>query len=102
MDVNSGYWERNDNENLGLDEENEEVAERPKRVIPYVEDRKNILLINPSVDLEEGQLITLMFALKQGIQAFFQLEDNDLLKLYLILKHLPKSCFSSRQRGAEC
>ena len=78
LDVNSGYWERNENENLGLDEENEEVADRPKRVIPYVEDRKNILLINPSVDLEEGQLITLMFALKQGIQAVFQLEDNEL------------------------
>ena len=28
LDVNSGYW-RNDNENLGLDE-NEEVAEKPK------------------------------------------------------------------------
>ena len=39
LDVNSGYWERNDNESLGLDEENEEVAERPKSH-SYVEDRK--------------------------------------------------------------
>ena len=75
------------------------VAERPKRVIPYVEDRKNILLINPSVDLEEGQLVTLMFALKQGIQAVFQLEDNELAVEAPDPQTPSQIMFSSRQRG---
>ncbi|MBP3731112.1 MAG: DEAD/DEAH box helicase [Mailhella sp.] len=53
---------------------------RTERVIPYVQDRKNCLLITPSLSLElkPNQMHTLEAALKQAIQLEYQLEDNEL------------------------
>ncbi|MBR5735148.1 MAG: DUF1998 domain-containing protein, partial [Desulfovibrionaceae bacterium] len=55
-------------------------AERIERVIPYVQDRKNCLLITPSPKLEltTGQMHSLEAALKQSMQQLYQLEDNEL------------------------
>ncbi len=51
-----------------------------ERVIPYVQDRKNCLLITPDPELAltQGQMYSLEAALKQSIQQLYQLEDNEL------------------------
>ena len=49
-----------------------------ERVIPYVEDRKNCLVLEPRIPLTPSQMYSLQYALKQGIQQVFQLEDFEL------------------------
>jgi superfamily II DNA/RNA helicase len=48
------------------------------RVIPYVEDRRNILIIRLADAVSDEAAITLRYALERGIEAAFQLEDSEL------------------------
>jgi hypothetical protein len=83
IDVTTGRWLR---ENEPLDEAvpEEDGLEAPgdvrrkQRVIPYVEDRRNILVtrLGNAVTLEYA--LTAAIALERGIEAAFQLEDNEL------------------------
>jgi very-short-patch-repair endonuclease len=54
------------------------LSARKKRVIPYVEDRKNCLLLAPAAGLDEGEMASLQAALKNAIQIQFQLEESEL------------------------
>ncbi|WP_235204210.1 DEAD/DEAH box helicase [Deinococcus sp. RL] len=49
-----------------------------QRVIPYVEDTRNVLLVAPSGPLDAASLATLMSALKNAVQLVYQLEDSEL------------------------
>lgn len=49
-----------------------------ERVIPYVEDRKNCLVMEPRLELTHSQMVSLQSALKQAIQQCYQLEDFEL------------------------
>ncbi|MEV0218202.1 protein kinase [Streptomyces sp. NPDC050704] len=51
---------------------------RKKRVIPYVEDRRNILVLTLDEPLPEPIALSLMYALERGIEAAFELEDAEL------------------------
>ncbi|SDD51331.1 protein kinase domain-containing protein [Actinokineospora iranica] len=51
---------------------------RRKRVIPYVEDRRNILVLTLAQPLVADVALTLMYALERGIEAAFELEDSEL------------------------
>ncbi|EHY91209.1 helicase family protein with metal-binding cysteine cluster [Saccharomonospora azurea NA-128] len=51
---------------------------RKKRVIPYVEDRRNILVVKLAEALPEATALSLMYALERGIEAAFELEDAEL------------------------
>lgn len=59
-------------------EEDNEDTDRIARVVPFVEDRRNCLIIEPRILLSPKQLITLQAALKQAMQAHFQLEENEI------------------------
>lgn len=48
------------------------------RVIPYVEDTRNIAVIRMTKRLDESDAVTLRYALERGIEAEFQLEDSEL------------------------
>ncbi len=76
LDVERGYWERND----AAPETNteERMSARIERVIPYVEDHRNALVFAPSEDLSLGQMASLQAALKNAIQVRFQLEEMEL------------------------
>ncbi len=52
--------------------------ERVKRVIPYVEDRKNCLIITPVIQLDPVQFTSLQAAIKHAIQVVFHLEDSEI------------------------
>jgi very-short-patch-repair endonuclease len=49
-----------------------------ERVIPYVEDRRNVLLVEPAGHLDQRQMASLAAALRRGILLTFQLEEQEL------------------------
>jgi len=51
---------------------------RVKTVIPYVEDHRNCLIFTPPKGTAEAEMASLQYALKNAIQVYFQLEDNEL------------------------
>lgn len=54
----------------------------PQRIVPYVEDRRNILIIRPHSalgGLSAASLTTLQYALKRGIESVYQLEESELM-----------------------
>ena len=54
----------------------------PQRILPYVEDRRNILVVRPHSHLgviSAETLTTLQYALKRGIEAVYQLEESELM-----------------------
>jgi very-short-patch-repair endonuclease len=79
LDVERGYWEKGENED---DEESDEqeaaTGPRKQRVIPYVADRRNCLLIKPAAELPVEVMASLQPALKNAIQVLYQIEDNEL------------------------
>jgi ATP-dependent helicase YprA (DUF1998 family) len=55
-----------------------EDVERKMRVVPYVEDRRNILMLQLDQKVPVSVAVTLQYALERGIEAVFQLEDSEL------------------------
>ena len=83
IDVTTGRWlketEREDQaapEEEGLEEPG--GVKRKQRVIPYVEDRRNILVTRLSAAVSPETAVTAIIALERGIEAAFQLEDSEL------------------------
>jgi very-short-patch-repair endonuclease len=76
LDTERGYWARN--EQAVEEDPADPMSANTTRVIPYVEDRRNCLLIEPEESLNEKQMASLQGALKQAIQTIYQLEDNEL------------------------
>lgn len=70
---------------------NPEHARSVDRVIPYVEDRKNCLVMRPCSDLTLSQMVSLQSALKQAIQQIYQLEDFELSAEVLPSQGEPKT-----------
>lgn len=58
----------------------EDAADVPtkQKVIPYVEDTRNIMVLRLSDSLPDEVSTTLRYALERGIEAEFQLEDSEL------------------------
>lgn len=75
LDTERGYWQKNE---LDPDDKDDPLSGSVERVIPYVEDRRNILLIEPGETLSTGEMASLGAALKNAIQVEFQLEDAEL------------------------
>ncbi|PJF20957.1 MAG: hypothetical protein CUN56_13535, partial [Phototrophicales bacterium] len=75
LDIERGYWAKNEQ---NVDDPDDPMSERTKRVIPYVEDSRNCLLFEPLVKIELQEMASLQAALKRAIEAVFQLEDNEL------------------------
>jgi very-short-patch-repair endonuclease len=75
LDIEGGYWAKND----AIDEdEDDPLGQMTRRVIPYVEDRKNCLILEPAGNLSKEEMASLTAALKMAIQLVFQLEDNEM------------------------
>src|SRR5258706_15071121 len=54
----------------------------PQRIVPYVEDRRNVLIVRPdpaSGSLGAATMTTLQHALKRGIESIYQLEESELM-----------------------
>ncbi|MCK4235680.1 MAG: DUF1998 domain-containing protein [Candidatus Krumholzibacteria bacterium] len=75
IDVERGFWARNQAVD---DDPDDPMSPQTLRVIPYVEDTRNCLLINPLGKYDPATMASLEAALKVAIQAVFQLEDREL------------------------
>lgn len=51
---------------------------RKKKVIPFVEDQRNIMVLQLAAPLAEEAALSFMYALERGIEAAFELEDSEL------------------------
>jgi superfamily II DNA/RNA helicase/very-short-patch-repair endonuclease len=76
LDVQNGYWATN--EQALVDEQGDPMSKATRRVIPYVEDHRNCILIEPERNLTREQMASLQAGLKRGIEAVFQLEESEL------------------------
>lgn len=77
LDTEKGYWQRSDQ--LPDDEDpGDPLGARTQRVVPYVEDRRNCLIFESTVELGAAEMATLQAGLKKAIQTIYQLEDNEL------------------------
>ncbi|MFM9593138.1 protein kinase domain-containing protein [Streptomyces scabiei] len=85
LDLGDGRW-LNDRaaadaiEGTGMpvvDEDGNEKR-RKKRVLPFVEDRRNILVVTLEEPLPEPVALSVLYALERGIEAAFELEDSEL------------------------
>jgi len=82
LDISQGKWlsEKNatdtpvDADNL----ESLEDANKPRKVIPYVEDRRNVLITRLAEGQDMSAQVSLRYALERGAEALFQLEDSEL------------------------
>lgn len=76
LDTERGYWARN--KQVAEDEPDDPMSPKTARVIPFVEDRRNCLLLEPSEELDASAMASLQSALKNAIQVRYQLEDKEL------------------------
>ena len=98
----SGHWMG------GADEAGEPEGEvppdrtPPQRIVPYVEDHRNVLVVRPLEPLELKTMATLQYALKRGIEAVYQLEESELMAEPLPKADLRRSIlfYESAEGGA--
>ncbi len=77
IDVASGEWSRDEQApDDAMDDA--PTAKTVQRIIPFVEDRRNVLVFLPTVKLDADEITTLTYALKRGIEGVFQLEESEL------------------------
>jgi hypothetical protein len=76
LDIDSGRWAREADEQAQGDDD--PTGPRVQRVIPFVEDRRNCLLVEPTTHLDVETMASMQSALKHAIQRVFELEENEL------------------------
>lgn len=74
LDIERGYWESEPDDDTPRDQ----VSKRVQRVVPFVEDTRNCLILRPEAPLDPALMASLEAAVKIAIQVEFQLEDREL------------------------
>ena len=82
LDPVNGRWitEKKAGEPVAEEAELAEFSDdlRARKVVPYVEDRRNIAVIQLANAVDPATATTLRYAIERGIEAIFQLEDAEL------------------------
>ena len=73
LDIERGYWQKSEDQ-----DDEDPMSNRTRRVIPFVTDSRNALLVEPAEPLEDKEIASLEAALKSAIEIAFQLESNEL------------------------
>lgn len=77
LDMERGYWAKD--AQADPDEgDGDPMSPRTIRVVPFVEDHRNVLLFEPAAALGSERMASLQAALKHAIQVTYQLEDSEL------------------------
>jgi hypothetical protein len=87
----SGQWSKEDQPDNGDEGDSPEDSENKKtasqRIVPFVEDHRNILILTPPIGiLTDAAMATVQAALKRGIEQTFQIESAE-----LVVEALPSS-----------
>ena len=77
LDLERGYWGRSE-QVVDDQDDADPLSGRVMRVIPYVEDHRNALLMTFHGRSDLGFMASMQAALKSAVQVQFQLEDSEL------------------------
>lgn len=78
LDVERGYWVP-EKEEIEDDPDNQDpLSPLKKLAIPFVEDRRNCLLLEPVQPLDMASMASLQAAMRKAIQIKYQLEENEI------------------------
>ncbi|NKC14495.1 MAG: DEAD/DEAH box helicase [Gammaproteobacteria bacterium] len=79
----SGVWSKQDSPQEDTDGQtpDEALIERVpnQRIVPYVEDYRNILILTPAHEVSASTMATLQAALRRGVERAFQIEEAELI-----------------------
>lgn len=79
IDPTTGYWKKTEEEDSSAGPQDPTIN-TPQRIVPYVEDQKNALLVRlADENVSDKTLPTLQYALLRGIEVQFQLEQGEML-----------------------
>jgi ribosomal protein L37E len=83
IDPLSGRWGKNEDINDDDDVDgyiHDDIDKNTaQRIVPYVEDRKNILLYKPEEEINDtAVMVTLQAALKRGIELYYEIEEVEI------------------------
>jgi ATP-dependent helicase YprA (DUF1998 family) len=76
LDLERGYWAKNPH--ASEEDPEDPMTARTQRVIPFVQDRRNCLLIQMAENIPPESSASIQAALKNAIQVRYQLEDMEL------------------------
>lgn len=76
LDVERGYWESN--KAAEDNDPSDPMSKRLERVVPFVEDRRNALIIRFKGQHDQTTMASVQSAIKQAIQQVYQLEPSEL------------------------
>lgn len=77
----TGYWMGGPEDGSEVEPDEGTPDKTPsQRIVPYVEDRRNVLILRPlNGQLTETTMATLQYAIKRGIESIYQLEESELM-----------------------
>ncbi|WP_028995126.1 DEAD/DEAH box helicase [Azonexus hydrophilus] len=98
----TGHWMGGADEAGDPDPDTPPDKTLPQRIVPYVEDRRNVLIVRPLEELDIKTMATLQYALKRGMEAVYQLEESELMAEPLPKADLRRSIlfYESAEGGA--
>lgn len=79
IDAGTGFWSKDEQAPVDQNDAAEKEERHIQRIAPYVEDRRNVLILRPAEHLDENVITTLQVALKRGIEEEFQIEEAELM-----------------------
>lgn len=79
IDTTTGFWSKDDQAPQDQNNDATKDDRHVERIAPYVEDRRNVLILRPESYMSEDVLTSLQYALKRGIEAEFQIEESELM-----------------------
>jgi hypothetical protein len=78
----TGRWGKEENpgedDSDGQPSSGNDRKEPTQRIVPFVEDHRNVLIFTPDKPLDQGAMATLQAALKRGITQVFQVEESEI------------------------
>ncbi len=78
VDANTGEWTKDSQAPTDAEDDGVGEGKTIERITPFVEDTRNVLVVQPPTALPNEAIISLQYALKRGIEQEFQLEEVEL------------------------